>query len=162
MEQHCGWRKHPAPPSRGSDLPESIPHLGRDLPGRCEQSCAYLITIYLTSHFDRPGVAPRFANDENVARIQCIQIWIHPPLGARHVSRKRCPKALGYLGWRAKLADRGDASKSGLIIPRLGNTPDYGRLKPGVPALREYSQLGLIQLCSRTELDEVALRCPMI
>lgn len=23
----------------------------------------------LTSHFDRPGVAPRFANDENVARI---------------------------------------------------------------------------------------------
>lgn len=162
MEQYRGWRKHPATPFRGSDLSESIPHLGMDLLGRCEQSCAYLITSDLTSHFRRPGVAPHFANNENVARIQCIQIWMHPPLGARHISRKRCPNALGYLGWRAKLADRGDASKSGWIIPRKGNAPDCGYLKPGVPVLRGYSQLDLIQFCSRAELGEVALHCPMI
>jgi stress-induced morphogen len=36
----------------------------------------------LTSHFGMAVSAPRFANEENVARIQCVQIWTDlPPAG---------------------------------------------------------------------------------
>lgn len=50
-----------------------------------------------------------------------------------------------------------DASSPAWGIPLIAGIP-----KPGVSALREYSQLDLIQFCSRAELGEVTPHCPMI
>jgi len=111
-----------------------------DLLGRCEQSCAYLITSDLTSHFGRPGVAPHFANSENVAR----SFLKHPTMDTSpNGGWMGAPPAVEYLefeGFRT-------TEKSSAVRGR-------GKVTE--------SHFGLIslQFCSRAELGEVALHHP--